>query len=114
MGFPLRSPYTASKWAVIGVTKTLAMELGKFKIRVNAICPGTIKGNRMVRVIRDKAKFLKISKKKVEKEFVSMASMNCWIYEEDIGKMCSFLISKDGERISGQAIAVDGNATRMD
>ena len=43
-----------------------------------------------------------------------MASMNCWIYEEDIGKMCSFLISKDGERISGQAIAVDGNATRMD
>ena len=45
MGFPLRSPYAASKWAVIGVTKTLAMELGKFKIRVNAICPGTIKGD---------------------------------------------------------------------
>ena len=114
MGFPLRSPYSASKWAVIGVTKTLAMELGKFKIRVNAICPGTIKGDRMIRVIRDKAKFLKVSKKKVEKEFVSMASMNCWIYEEDIGKMCSFLIAKDGERISGQAISVDGNATRMD
>ena len=67
MGFPLRSPYAASKWAVIGVTKTLAMELGKYKIRVNAICPGTIKGNRMVRVIRDKAKFLKISKKKLKK-----------------------------------------------
>ena len=114
MGFPLRSPYAASKWAVIGITKTLAMELGKFKIRVNAICPGTIKGDRMVRVIRDKAKFLKVSKKKIEKEFVSMASMNCWIYEEDIGKMCSFLISSDGERISGQAIPVDGNATRMD
>ena len=64
MGFPLRSPYTASKWAIVGVTKTLAMELGKFKIRVNAICPGTIKGNRMVRVIRDKSKFLKIPKKK--------------------------------------------------
>ena len=114
MGFPLRSPYAASKWAVIGVTKTLAMELGKFKIRVNAICPGTIKGNRMVRVIKDKAKFLKVSKKLVEKEFVSMASMNCWIYEEDIAKMCSFLISSDGERISGQTIPVDGNATRLD
>ncbi len=114
MGFPLRSPYAASKWAVIGLTKTLAMELGKFKIRVNAICPGTIKGDRMVRVIRDKSKYLKVSKKKIEKEFVSMASMNCWIYEEDIGKMCSFLISSDGERISGQAISVDGNATRMD
>jgi len=114
MGFPLRSPYAASKWAVIGVTKTLAMELGKFKIRVNAICPGTIKGDRMVRVIKDKAKFLKVSKKLIEKEFVSMASMNCWIYEEDIGKMCSFLISSDGERISGQTIPVDGNATRLD
>jgi len=114
MGFPLRSPYAASKWAVVGMTKTLAMELGKFKIRVNAICPGTIKGNRMVRVIKDKANFLKISKKKIEKEFVSMASMNSWIYEEDIGKMCSFLISEDAERISGQVIGVDGNAIRLD
>ena len=114
MGFPLRSPYAASKWAVIGMTKTLAMELGKFRIRVNAVCPGTIKGDRMVRVIRDKAKFLKVSKKKVEKEFISMASMNSWIYEEDVGKMCSFLISKDAERISGQTISVDGNATRLD
>jgi NAD(P)-dependent dehydrogenase (short-subunit alcohol dehydrogenase family) len=114
MGFPLRSPYAASKWAIIGITKTLAMELGKFRIRVNAICPGTIKGDRMIRVIKDKAKFLKVSKKLIEKDFISMASMNCWIYEEDIGKMCSFLISSDGEKISGQAIPVDGNATRLD
>ena len=114
MGFPLRSPYAASKWAIIGVTKTLAMELGKFNIRVNAICPGTIKGDRMVRVVRDKSKFLKVSKKQIEKEFISMASMNCWIYEEDIGKMCSFLISNEAERISGQIIGVDGNAIRLD
>ena len=114
MGFPLRSPYAASKWAVVGMTKTLAMELGKFKIRVNAVCPGAIKGNRMVRVIRDKANFLKTSKRNIEKEFVSMASMNSWIYEEDIGKMCSFLISDDAERISGQVIGVDGNAIRLD
>ena len=114
MGFPLRSPYAASKWAIVGVTKTLAMELGKFKIRVNAICPGTIKGDRMVRVVRDKSKLLKVSKKQIEKEFISMASMNCWIYEEDIGKMCSFLISNEAERISGQIIGVDGNAIRLD
>ena len=114
MGFPLRSPYAASKWAIVGVTKTLAMELGKFNIRVNAICPGTIKGDRMVRVVRDKSKFLKVSKKQIEKEFISMASMNCWIYEEDIGKMCSFLISNEAERISGQIIGVDGNAIRLD
>jgi NAD(P)-dependent dehydrogenase (short-subunit alcohol dehydrogenase family) len=114
MGFPLRSPYAASKWAVVGMTKTLAMELGKYKIRVNAICPGTIKGDRMKRVIRDKAKFTKIATKKIEKEFVSMASMNSWIYEDDIGKMCAFLVSKDSERISGQIISVDGNAIRLD
>tara|TARA_B100001540_G_scaffold295235_1_gene295858 strand:- start:1583 stop:2368 length:786 start_codon:yes stop_codon:yes gene_type:complete len=114
MGFPLRSPYAASKWAIAGMTKTLAMELGKFKIRVNAICPGTIKGDRMKRVIRDKSNFTKNSKKIIEKDFVSMASMNCWIYEDDIGKMCSFLISEDAARISGQIIGVDGNATRLD
>ena len=65
MGFPLRSPYAASKWAIVGLTKTLAMELGKFNIRVNAICPGTIKGNRMKRVVKDKAKFLKVSQNAV-------------------------------------------------
>jgi len=114
MGFALRSPYAASKWAVIGVTKTLAMELGKFKIRVNVVCPGTIKGDRMARVIRDKAKFLKVSKKIIEKDFLSMASMNSWISQEDIGKMCSFLISSDSEKISGQVFPVDGNTIRMD
>ena len=112
-GFPLRSPYAASKWAVVGITKTMSMELGKFNIRVNAICPGTIKGDRMSRVIRDKAKFLKLSKKSVEKEFVSMTSLNNWIYEEDIGKMSCFLISDDAARISGQIIGVDGNTIRM-
>jgi len=114
MGFPLRSPYAASKWAVVGMTKTLAMELGKYKIRVNAICPGTIKGDRMKRVIRDKAKFTKISAKKIESDFVSMASMKSWINEEDIGNMCAHLISDSANKISGQVIAVDGNAERMD
>ena len=95
LGFPLRSPYAASKWAVVGVSKTLAMELGKFKIRVNVICPGTIKGDRMNRVISAKAKFLKVPKKFVEKEYISMTSMNTWIYEEDIAKTCGYLISDD-------------------
>ena len=112
-GFPLRSPYSASKWAVVGMTKTLAMELGKFKIRVNAICPGTVKGDRMGRVIRDKAKFLKISKKAVESEFVSMTSLNTWVYEKDIGNMCCYLISDESSRISGQVVGVDGNTLRM-
>ncbi len=114
LGFPLRSPYAASKWAIIGVTKTLAMELGKFNIRVNAVCPGTIKGDRMKRVIKDKAKFTKVSAKVIEKDFISMSSMKQWILEEDIGKMCSFLISDDSIRVSGQVISVDGHTERND
>ena len=114
MGFPLRSPYAASKWAVVGMTKTLAMELGKYNIRVNAICPGTIKGDRMKRVIRDKAKFTKLSAKKIESDFISMASMKTWINEEDIGNMCAHLISDEANKVSGQVIAVDGNTERMD
>ena len=113
-GFPLRSPYAASKWAIIGITKTLAMELGKFNIRVNAVCPGTIKGDRMKRVIKDKAKFTKVSPKVIEKDFISMSSMKQWILEEDIGKMCSFLISDDSMRVSGQVISVDGHTERND
>ena len=114
LGFPLRSPYAASKWAIIGVTKTLAMELGRFNIRVNAVCPGTIKGDRMKRVIRDKAKFTKVSTKSIEKDFISMSSMKKWIMEEDIGKMCSFLISDDSSKVSGQVISVDGHTERND
>ena len=114
LGFPLRSPYAASKWAIIGVTKTLAMELGKFNIRVNAVCPGTIKGDRMKRVVKDKAKFTKLSTKVIEKDFVSMSSMKKWILEEDIGKMCSFLISDDSSKVSGQVISVDGHTERND
>ena len=114
MGFPLRSPYAASKWAIIGITKTLAMELGKFNIRVNAVCPGSIKGERMKRVIRDKAKFTRVSSKRIEKDFISMSSMKKWILEEDIGKMCAFLISDDSSKVSGQVISVDGNTERND
>jgi len=114
LGFPLRSPYAASKWAIIGITKTLAMELGKFNIRVNSVCPGTIKGDRMKRVIRDKAKFTKVSRKVIEKDFISMSSMKQWILEDDIGKMCSFLISDDSSKVSGQVISVDGHTERND
>ena len=114
MGFALRSPYAASKWAVIGMTKTMAIELGKFKIRVNAVCPGTIKGNRMTRVIRDKAKFLKVSKKFIENDFLSMSSINSWVSQTDIGNICSFLISNESKSISGQVIPVAGNTIRVD
>ena len=68
----------------------------------------------MKRVIKDKAKFTKISAKMIEKDFISMSSMKQWILEEDIGKMCSFLISDDSLRVSGQVISVDGHTERND
>jgi len=114
MGYPLRSPYAASKWGVVGLTKTLAMELGKYKIRVNAVCPGTIKGDRMKRVIKAKAKLMKVSQKLIEKDFISMSSLKSWVTEEDIGNACAFLISNEASKISGQVIAVDGNTEKMD
>jgi NAD(P)-dependent dehydrogenase (short-subunit alcohol dehydrogenase family) len=114
MGYPLRSPYAVSKWGVVGLTKTLAMELGKYKIRVNAVCPGTIKGDRMKRVIKAKAKLMKVSQKLIEKDFISMSSLKSWVTEEDIGNVCAFLISNEASKISGQVIAVDGNTEKMD
>jgi enoyl-[acyl-carrier-protein] reductase (NADH) len=68
----------------------------------------------MNRVIKAKAKILNQSIKSIEKDFVSMSSLKQWVYEEDIAKMCSFLISNDSLRVSGQVISVDGNTERMD
>mgnify|MGYP006187113175 FL=1 len=112
-GFPLRTPYATSKWATIGLTKSLAMELGKFKIRVNAICPGSVSGDRMKRVIEAKAKSLGISKKKLQQDFESMTSLNTFVDKEDISKMVIFLLSDDAKKISGQVMTVDGNTERM-
>ena len=67
-----------------------------------------------LKVIKDKAKFTKVSPKVIEKDFISMSSMKQWILEEDIGKMCSFLISDDSMRVSGQVISVDGHTERND
>ena len=112
-GFPQRAPYAASKWAIIGLTKSLAIELGKYKIRVNAICPGSVEGDRMKRVIKAKAKLLKVSPKKLKKEFESMTSIRSFVSKEDIASMAVYLLSNNSINISGQAIAVDGHTERM-
>ena len=112
-GFAQRSPYTSSKWAIIGLTKTLAMELGKFKIRVNAICPGSVNGDRMDRVVSAKAKLINSSNKKVRKDLESMVSLNTFVEKEDIASMALFLLSDASHNVSGQVMTVDGNTERM-
>ena len=112
-GFPQRTPYAASKWGIIGLTKSLAMELGKYNIRVNSICPGSVKGDRMERVIDSKAKLLKTSPRKIKKEFESMTSMRSFVTKEDIASMVIYLLSEQSNNISGQSITIDGNTERM-
>ncbi len=112
-GFPLRSPYAASKWAVIGITKTLAMELGEFNIRVNAICPGSVSGDRMKRVIEAKAKSLGVTVEKVQKDYESFVSLGKFVDKEDIANMAVFLLSEEAYKITGQVMTIDGHTERM-
>ena len=112
-GFPLRTPYVASKWAIIGLTKSLAIELGEFNIRVNAICPGSVLGDRMKRVIEAKAKSTGVSEEELQKDYESMVSLKTFVSEEDIANMALFLLSNEAHKISGQVMTVDGNTERM-
>ena len=108
-GFPLRSPYTAAKWAVIGLTKTLAMELGSDGIRVNAICPGSVRGNRINRVIEADALEQGKTVEEIEKLYLAQVSMKTFVEPEDVANLAMFLSSDLGRFISGQAIGLDGN-----
>ena len=108
-GFPLRSPYAASKWAVVGFTKSLAIELGPSKIRVNAICPGAVAGDRINRVIQAKADARGVPFEEMYQHYANTASMQTLIDPEDIANMMLFICSDAGHLVSGQVLGVDGN-----
>jgi NAD(P)-dependent dehydrogenase (short-subunit alcohol dehydrogenase family) len=108
-GFPLRSPYTAAKWAVIGLTKTLAMELGGENIRVNAICPGSVSGNRIEQVIQADALEQGKTVEEIKELYVKQVSMKTFVEPEDVANLALFLTSPYGRYISGQAIGIDGH-----
>jgi NAD(P)-dependent dehydrogenase (short-subunit alcohol dehydrogenase family) len=112
-GFPLRSPYTASKWAMIGLTKTWAMELGPHKIRVNAICPGGVKGRRIDEVIERDAQVRGVDPKVVRRAWVRQTSLETFVEAEDIAHMALFLCSDLGATISGQVIGIDGHTESL-
>jgi NAD(P)-dependent dehydrogenase (short-subunit alcohol dehydrogenase family) len=108
LGFPLRSPYSAAKWAVVGFTKSLAIELGPANIRVNAIQPGVVEGERIERVIAAKAKALGLSHEQYRQQLVSKVSLRRTVSPYDIANMALFLASDAGKNISGQALSVCG------
>lgn len=108
-GFPLRSPYAASKWALIGLAKTWAMELGRWNIRVNAICPGSVSGPRIDRVIERDAKERGLSQEHIRAVYQRQSSLRTFVDSDDVASMVCYLASDAGARISGQAMAVDGH-----
>lgn len=109
MGFPLRTPYAASKWAVVGFTKSLSMELGEFGIRVNAICPGAVAGPRIDRVIAADAEARGLPVESVRQSYLEQNSLKAFIQPESIARQVLFLCSPMGEQITGQALSVDGD-----
>ena len=108
-GYPLRTPYAASKWAVIGLTKSLAMELGPRGVRVNAICPGSVNGARMDQVIADEAREKGVEEAVIRQNYRRNVSLRTFIEPEDIAHTAMFLASSAAQRITGQAITVDGH-----
>ena len=108
-GFPNRSPYAATKWGVIGLTKTLSMELGEWNIRANAIAPGAVGGERIERVFAGRAS---ISGRSVEEErerAMAVQSIKGFVDPKDIAALCVFLASDAAKAISGQVIPIDND-----
>lgn len=112
-GYPFRSPYTASKWAVIGFTKTMAMEYGPDNITVNAICPGSVKGQRINSVIEKEAKIRNLTFEEVKAGYERQVSLRSFVGVEDIVNTVLFLTSPHGKMISGQALGIDGHTETL-
>lgn len=111
-GFGFRSPYAAAKWGVIGFTRSLAIELGEAGIRVNAILPGLVAGDRQRRVLEAKAQQRGIGFAEMERIAFSYTSIKDYVTPRQLADQILFLCSRRGATISGQAISVDGD-TRM-
>ena len=113
LGCPLRSPYVASKWAMVGLSKTWAMELGPFNIRVNAICPGSVEGPRIDGVIERDAAERGLEAEEIRQLYQQQSSLRKFISAEDVANMATFLCSDAGASISGQALSVDGHTETL-
>ena len=109
-GYGLRSPYAAAKWAVIGFTKSIAIELGPYNVRANAICPGAVQGPRMQRVIDAEAANRGIPSETVYRELVASQSIKRFVTADEVAAMCLYLTSPAAEMITGQAISIDGHS----
>ncbi|MDG1167648.1 MAG: SDR family oxidoreductase [Sulfitobacter sp.] len=113
-GYPNRAPYAAAKWAMIGLMKTLAMELGPFGVRANAICPGSVEGPRMEGVLEREAAAKGMTRDQVYEGYAQGTSMRSFVQAADVADMAVFLASDRARMVSGQVIAVDGHTENPD
>ncbi len=112
-GYPMRSPYASAKWALVGLTKTLAMELGPAGVRVNAIAPGAVEGDRMDRVVAMEAAASGEDEATVRARYVDGVSLRSWVTQSDIARTVLWLASDGAAKISGQVIAIDGHTETL-
>lgn len=108
-GYAFRTPYSSAKWGVIGLTQSLAKELGPDNIRVNAILPGIIEGDRMENVIARRAEQRGVSHEEMKAEYIAQISLRRMTPPDDVADIVAFLISDAGRNLSGQSYPVDGN-----
>ena len=109
LGYAFRTPYASSKWAIVGLTKSLAIELGPSGIRVNAILPGVVEGERMDGVIAARAATLGLSIDAMREQYLQKISLRRMVTADDVAAMALFLSSPAARNLTGQVISVDGN-----
>ncbi len=112
-GYAFRTPYSSAKFGVIGLTQSLAKELGPHNIRVNAILPGIVAGSRMEGVIRDRAVATGTDYGEMEAEYLAKISLRRMVTMADVAHTAAFLLSDAGANLSGQSLAVDGNVETL-
>ncbi len=111
-GYANRSPYCVSKWGLIGFTKTLSIELGPYGIRVNAILPGAVAGERLEQVLERRAEAAGMSIDDIKEQSMSIQSLKGFVDPKDVASLCVFLVSDAGKSISGQALPIDNDALK--
>lgn len=109
-GFAMRSPYCVSKWGIIGLTQTLAVETGEYNIRVNGIAPGAVEGERIENVLKADAKAMGLTYEEVRSKSIARAVLRRMVTATEIADTALFLVSEESSGITGQILDVNAGS----